>query len=455
MRGLLLITLCSVGCTEASSRPPAAPAEAPITLVAVTAPAQELAVPAKTVQASLKVGGMPERFAVDGDLSEWGTPSIQAQGSALWIAAGSQGVAVALRLERPADPSFELAMPLPPLPAIGFANQMGPILVPDISWCETAEQQFIPDAAAAARCRTWFDAQLALRRELEAQFRVSLKGAKKSSDGLQYEVLLPFQDLPPLTTAQLESFQIELALPGAAPLYKIDVALADPVRVAPLGSLLELVLKERVVPLEQAAYYRVKEPQIVHWLLNEWIGYQWTPEAPSPAQVDVDLSQRTFIAQQGEILVETVLAEPSIGAGSGQLLVSTRGGRVVDTLLIRGGTPQPIALGAGLNLLVVYQGPQSWLGTGMCGLCENIRVDHVVMNGEGKFGEPENLLDHGGWGQEELELTIVKKPAAVRITYTLSDDAATPPVTERRSHVRTWNAAKKGFDDQSSRIRQP
>lgn len=443
MRRVLLFTVCSVACAPAPAETP--PAAVSVSLVATTA-APEAAVPQKLIQGSVKVGSVPGNFVLDGELSEWGAPSTQTPGSKLWIAAGSTGVAVALRLEKPmAKASFELTMPLPPIPAIGFANQLGPVLVPDITWCDTAEQQFIPNEAAATACRTWFDAQLARRRALEAQFRVSLERGAKSADGLQYEAFLPFEELPPLTTPDLESFQ--LAVTGVEPMYKMDVALVDSVRVAPPGSLLELVLNERVVPLEQAAYYRVKEPQTVHWLLNEWIGYQWTPDAPSPADVEVDLSRRTPVAQEGDILVETVRAEPGIGAGTGELLVSTRAGRVIDSLLIRGGVAQKIDIGSGLNMLVVYQGPQSWLGTGMCGLCDTIRVDHVVMAADGKFAKPENLMEHGGWGQDEPKLTILKKPAGVRIDYTFSDYALTPPISEGRSHLRTWNAAKKRFDE--------
>lgn len=154
--------------------------------------------------------GLPPKFTVDGELSEWTHPPSLTLGASnqvagpskvqlvenlsarIWIAIAAEGLAIAgevidarARFSKPGEiitadrVELWLAFPEAPMPPLAFANQFGETEVPDTTACDN-----LP--LVSSKCKKWVADQtkrrLQLKRLFVHQYLLSPKGIEKAGD---------------------------------------------------------------------------------------------------------------------------------------------------------------------------------------------------------------------------------------------------------------------------------
>lgn len=393
----------------------------------------------------------PSGLVFDGSVDEWPSATLTTPRERIWLAGDQRGLSLAIELdaretEPTATPVLTLRHPAAELPPIGLVHQFGPVDVHGETWCETeldvARAAGPPDEAQAREaCKRWYQDQVGHRVELLGAFQTKLPLGRSSSPGvtsatkraagrLVVEAQVDILALPALTTVDWRELEIEIEIPGRLT-HRFAAHLREPVRVVRPGTLLERVLTgPGVTPGEVAAYHRPGEPNTVHFLLNEARGYQWTPEAPSPSDVTIDLSARSRIASLGDVAIEAVVVEPGFGWLGGEALVSQRGDQVVDLVSISGGrVAGSVRRGDKTEIVVVREGTASALGTGACGACPTIDIASVSVSADGRFTPLASLVEAGGYGEDLVDHTVAKDLSSIVVRYNHTD-YGDPPRTE-------------------------
>ncbi|XXF77780.1 hypothetical protein P2318_32730 [Myxococcaceae bacterium GXIMD 01537] len=395
--------------------------------------------------------GLPTGFAVDGKLDEWKLPhSVQLGAGSqvagkskvaspedfsatVWAALGPEGLALAgeVRDERVLLPANAgdinadhvevwLALPEAALPPVGFVNQFGDQLVPAPEACADVSQD-------AGVCRTWWKEQTERRKKLRQGFsaqygvlpmgvtRFGAQGAAGSASyvlvpgGYRFEALIPTSAFPRSAQAPLAELRIlvdvvdndegharQETFLSSSPKRRFGdastfhaVPLATPLRFGAWPDLLEKVFEPKQgVP--SYSFQPGPEVKSVEAWLNPAVGYQYSPEQPSPQQVKLSLEPRA-LAKLGDVEVSTVQGAADDRGYPLMWLVSRKGGVLVDVAPV--GLPQlrVVARPPGLHILRVYEETMRYLGTGPCGACPVIGFALTRMSADGHFSEGQNL----------------------------------------------------------------
>lgn len=465
--GLLASVL--FGCGPSAGAPvetPPAPEEASTLEVDPPAPASasEAKAPAAPATARATVG-RTGTFNADGDLSEWGTATaVDADGLRIWIASEPEGIAIAVRLEGEAAKSTAplrvmLRSDMPELPPVGFANQFGTTPVPDDAFCDSNGD----DEATRTACKTWRTAQLELRGEIAARFDQEAhiggpdsKADRRTGAARVVEGFIPRADFPAIADWSARALRIGVALDVRRDaLAWIETTFDPPIELAPEGSLIPFLFERgALVPGEVVAFVDPSSPDTLHYLLNEPMGYQWQPEQPSPADITVNVADRRIVLQEGDTKVEQLVAAPGFGWHTGEVLVSSRAGRILDVADIGGGSVVGDTKRGGKRVIGVrYEGFYTSFGTGMCGACPLVAFHTLPLGPDGRFGEPEVVVSRGGPNEEEAELTVTPSLDRVELRYTSSDYEVEPPRIEAVEETFRYAPAKGGYE--ASRRKTP
>ncbi|NUP12452.1 MAG: hypothetical protein HOW73_40930 [Polyangiaceae bacterium] len=455
-------TLLVAGCASA---PATSATETPVATAELPAPAAEPPAlaepPSSPVEIRPATGAPPPSFRADGDLAEWvSPPSLETEGARGWLAFDARGLVIALEFRdasQSRDPIDVVVRTEPPvLPPVAFANQFGETEVPDDQWCVDNMQ----DDAARAKCKEWRADQIPRRNELLASFaRTFWSGAHDSifveqhADGRRtLEGIVPIERLPALTTASIEQLRVEVPLPGRPHRTAvIDAKMTTPLAMAKPGTLLRHLLD---INTDHIVYYEPDAPSTLHYLLNEWMGYQWEPELPSPSDVVVDLAAKIPVLTDGETLIEQVVAGPGFGWQTGDVLVSSRNGVVVDIAPIGGGRIVGKAhRNKRLELGIQYEGSASILGTGQCGACPMISVAILGVEPDGHFAQAVEVGAHGGSGQETVDVQVSSDLARVVFRYNLMEDWSAPDKVVGLEQSFVWNASAAAYREKTKSIK--
>lgn len=289
----------------------------------------------------------------------------------------------------------------PNFPPISFGNQFGETAVPNTAACKEIEE--------VAACEKWWKAQVTHRRQLEEGFvrqlitdgeslwvirggnlelaSGQLAARKERVGGYTLEVRIPVGAWPALRQANTGSAKLLVDLidndqgadrqetflsssgnrdPKDRSTWNV-AKLAEPVVLAPAGSLLATLLGEGHFVLPTS-------PRLLYQFLNIPVGYQYTPTEPSPTRLELTLPDA-----------------PSITVGDTQLwwvgksVYTTVKGSVRAKPLPLGCSPQVIKSGFGgqAELVAECDLSNSPFGAGPCGACP-ARTFEVI--GVGKDG---------------------------------------------------------------------
>jgi hypothetical protein len=452
--------------------------------------------------------GLPAGFKVDGKLDEWKQPpsvtldaasqvagkskvsSPQDLSAQLWVALGPEGLAVAGEVHddhvqlsaSPAEVNNDhvevwLALPQPKMPPIAFVNQFGDHELPTAAACDNKEEvQGDPVA-----CRRWREQQVDHRKQLVRAFTVQYglmssgvvrfdqKGAVGSAHyepmagGYRFEALIPLAAFPRSAEAPLRTLKVLVDLVDSDegtgkqesflsssktrrfgdPSTFHAVKLAQPLHFGAWPELLERAVKEN----EKSSVQPAPDAHVVEVWANPAVGYQYSPEQLSPAQVQLDLSKEKIHGKLGDVEVLTVPAHVNEVGSYDYWLISRRGKALLDvqasgTTQLRVAPKPP-----GLHILEVSEGPRSALGTGECGSCAELSFSLTKMDAQGHFSKPEPMEGASSQGEE---LTWTATPDLSRIEASHEAEEGTP----RHLAVRyTWNAKKGSYTQEN--FKQP
>ncbi|NPC85401.1 hypothetical protein HPC49_45315, partial [Pyxidicoccus fallax] len=198
--------------------------------------------------------------------------------------------------------------------------------------------------------------------------------------------------------------------------------LSRPLRFGAWPELLEQALKTR----PGASYQPGPNVDSFEVWLNPARGYQYSPEAPSPDVVRVDLADVKPLATLGDLELVTVPAEVNARGEVDRWLVSRRGRSLVDTRNIGDDALRVTPRASGLHVLQVYSGIASRMGTGTCGECPRVSFQHFTLDARGRFSTPERLEGAGGLTDAPVEWTAT--PDLKRIEA--FDMRGVPPVKQ-------------------------
>jgi hypothetical protein len=372
---------------------------------------------------------MPAGFQVDGSLGEWTQPPSltlgekppDARSARVWLAVDSGGLAIAGELRddpaRLAGEQVEVSLSLPPpeLPPLAFVDQFQEHLVPTEGDCP----QRPPKRAAV--CQAWWKQQSERRQQLQAarvsRYVLRSDGVMRSGQsnvvgsarfmsvpgGARFEALIPVTAFPRTAEAPLGHLGIRVDLvdgdAGRSPRPPLasstdfqTASLTQPLRYGRWPELLERALKA-----QPGASY---QPGLGADWLEVWVNpaqaYQYAPKVPSPAVVRVDLSDVKPVAEAGDLELVSVPAEVNRRGGVDRWLVSRRGQTILDTRNIGNDAIRSAPRASGVQLLQVYQGPSSPMGTGTCGECPLVSFQYFTMDAQGRFSSPTRLQGTGG-----------------------------------------------------------
>jgi hypothetical protein len=446
--------------------------------------------------------GLPSGFKVDGKLEEWKAPASatlgadsQVAGNAkvsspedvsakVWVALGPEGLAVAgevrddrvnlsTKPEHVNNDHVEvwLALPQPTMPPLAFVNQFGEHALPTAEACENNEAI---SEGTPADCRKWWKKQVEHRKQLVRPFlaqyglmsgslvRFGQKGSVGSvryesiQGGYRFEALIPPSAFPRSAEAPLRNLKVLVDLVdndegkgkletflssskgrrfGDASTFHA-LTLSKPLRFGTWPELLERALKAN----ESSSYQPAPDAHTLEVWLNPAVGYQYSPEAPSPRAVKVDLSQVEPQASLEDVEVLTLPAQVDVTGGIEYWTVSRRDKTLLDAQ--NGGTRVLLTTQRppGLHILRVTEGTQSLLGTGACGGCPQVTFHLVKMNAQGRFSEPEEL--EGSYSQgEKLDWEVSPDLSRIEAFVHWKEDEP-----KQLSIRHTWNAKAGRYD---------
>jgi hypothetical protein len=368
--------------------------------------------------------GLPEGFQVDGQLDEWTEPpSLIAGGDGagkkdsprtpsvrLWLAIDSGGLAVAGEVRDARAPSSgdlaEVGLQLPPptMPPLAFVDQFREHPVPTEGDCPRK-----PPKKTAA-CEAWWRKQTALRQQLQdalvARYTLRPEGVVRSGHpgtvgtahhapfpgGYRFEARIPAAAFPRTAQAPLGELSVRVDVAEATAGGTQPVRLSKPLRFGRWPELLERALASQ----PGASYQPGPEADALEVWVNPARAYQYSPVAPSPAVVRVDLTQVKEVAAVGDVRLVSVPAEVNRRGAVDHWLVSHRGQTVLDVRNIGGDTLRVAPGARGARLLQVYEGPSNPMGTGTCGECPRVSFQHFTLDAAGRFSEAVRLKGAGG-----------------------------------------------------------
>lgn len=378
--------------------------------------------------------GLPAGFQVDGSLAEWTQPPSLTLGASgreesppaarsarVWLAVDSGGLAISGELRD--DPArlpgaqveVSLSLPPPELPPLAFVDQFQEHFVPTEGDCPPR-----PPKRTAA-CQAWWKQQSERRQQLQdarvARYVLRPDGVVRSGQsdsvgsvrfmpmpgGLRFEALIPAAAFPRTAEAPLGHLGLRVDLvdgdAGGSPRPPLasstgfqTVSLSEPLRYGRWPELLERALKAQ----PGASYQPGPGADSLEVWVNPAQAYQYSPKAPSPAVVRVDLTDVKPVASEGDVELVSVPAEVNRRGGVDRWLVSRRGRALLDTRNIGDDALRAAPRTSGVQLLQVYQGPSSLMGTGTCGECPRVSFQHFIMDAQGRFSTPTRLKGTGG-----------------------------------------------------------
>lgn len=453
----------------------------PVVNIAAPPPGQELEVSAPSEPLAVRAVAQPAAGAVDGQLGEWGAPSVTLSGGVrAWIAFGATDVRVAVEATAPIDEvHLSLSFPLPEVPEIAFRNQFGEQLVDSDDACDTLVAESDPTGDAKA-CKAWRRAAVEHRAKLAERFRrtfvlgpkgvTALKAgapepvaAKVAAAGRVLEASLPLEALPltgqyPLAKGEAG---LEVRSAGHRHLSAPDLRASDPKTFGPLA--FDAPVAFGPSPRLLGAAFKASDAAegvgcfvqpgarvtAASCLLNRAEGYQFMPSRPSPEEVELDVSKAVELQRTPTGVLWHTPLRVDEGFGTGWALAVEEGGFVAWTHEVQGA--QVVARGpeegGGQRFLLVEEGLQSPLGTGMCGACPRLDVSWVRVDaalrlvGEGSL---ESFYSRSG---ETLEL--VKGATAGAFTIFWGDDGDTQG--ERRVTYR-WSDKDHLFREEEAPV---
>ncbi len=363
--------------------------------------------------------GLPEGFQVDGQLDEWMEPPSLLMGdeptraspaARLWFAVDSGGLAIAGEVRdaqaSPTGNAVEVRLQLPPpeLPPLAFVDQFKVHPVPTLTDCPRK-----PPKKAAA-CEAWWTKQTVLRGQLQdalvARYALGSDGVMRSGHtgtvgtsryaffpgGYRFEARIPAAAFPRTAQAPLGRLRVQVDVTKAATQDFQTVRLSKPLRFGRWPELLERALAAQ----PGASYQPGPDADALEVWLNPAQAYQYSPKAPSPAVVRVDLTQVKEVAVVGDVRLVSVPAEVNRQGGVDHWLVSYRGQTLLDVRNIGRDTLRVVPEARGARLLQVYEGPANPMGTGTCGECPKVSFQHFTLDAAGRFSDALRLKGAGG-----------------------------------------------------------
>ncbi|MCY1022667.1 hypothetical protein [Pyxidicoccus sp. MSG2] len=373
--------------------------------------------------------GLPAGFQVDGNLGEWTQPPSLTLGEAppdarsatVWLAVDSGGLAIAGELRddpaRLAGEQVEVSFSLPPpeLPPLAFVDQFQEHLVPTEGDCPPK-----PPKRTAA-CQAWWKQQSERRQQLQdalvARYVVRSGGVVRFGQadlvgsarfvpmpgGLRFEALIPATAFPRTAEAPLAhlGFRVSVVDGGAGGSPRPPLALSTGLQAVSLSKPLRYgrwpeLLAQALKAQPGASYQPGPGADWLEVWVNPAQAYQYSPKAPSPAVVRVDLSDVKPVAEAGDLELVSVPAEVNRRGGVDRWLVSRRGQSILDTRNIGNDALRAAPRASGVQLLQVYQGLSNPMGTGTCGECPLVSFQHFTMDAQGRFSSPTRLQGTGG-----------------------------------------------------------
>ncbi|MBI2566621.1 MAG: hypothetical protein HYV63_06275 [Candidatus Schekmanbacteria bacterium] len=335
-------------------------------------------------------------------------------------------------------PEVWLAFPPPAFPPIGFANQFGEVALETPEACTDNEDTNLSEPAA---CRAWHADQVRRRALLSRlfvrQYGIGAAGIHEyyaavasnlfpdaapccphsrssvvpGAEGYTFEVLIGREDFPatgtwPLATARVlidiadndtgsnaqeKFFSSRQDRKFGDPGTFDAVTLPDPLAPDTRPPVAARLLHGDGGAIGSVFYYPGSAAlEQLFALQNLGVGYQYEPSSPSPSIVKLRIAsapgELEEVVRFGDIAVYTVPTEVSY-AGTARSLMAFRGDHLLSSYAqgISSAVRAAVPAAHGALALVVYDGPASLLGAGMCGVCRLLRYELVSIAGDGAF----------------------------------------------------------------------